>query len=197
MRTLRLAAAMAASLTLSAPATAGFFDLTLAPYLGLSAGTSSAEIDCTPGVACGDDDYAWKIYGGLEVNEYLSMEFGYADLGEVENVGQLVGTRFTNGVTMHVLGTYVFNPSFTLIASGGLNILNTEVNGTIAGTPTNNSGDTDVVWSFGLGGQYNVTPNVGIRLEYERYFETGSSDFNGGTGEGDINFTSVGLVYKF
>ncbi len=196
MRTLRLAAVMASALALSTPATAGFFDLTLAPYVGISAGASSAEVDCFTGVACGDDDYAWKIYGGLEVNEYISMEFGYADLGEVEDVGALVGTRFTNGMTMHVLGTYVLNPSVTMMATGGLNIMNTEVNGTIAGVPTNNTGDTDVVWSFGLGGQYNFTPNIGVRLEWERYFETGSSSFNGGTGEGDIDFTSVGLVYK-
>jgi OmpA-OmpF porin, OOP family len=197
MRTMHFAAAMAAALSLSAPASAGFFDLTLAPYIGFNAGQTSTEVDCFPGTACGDDDFAWKLFGGLEVNEYMAMEVGYVDLGEVKDIGALTGTRFTNGMVMNILGTYAINPSFTLLARGGLNILNTEVNGTIAGTPNDNTGDTDVAWSFGLGAQFNASPAVGIRLEWERFFEVGSSAYNDGTGEADIDMTTLGIVYKF
>jgi OOP family OmpA-OmpF porin len=198
MRTTRLAAVMAAALSLSAPASAGFFDLTLAPYLGANVGQSSSDISCPVGVSCDDSDTAWKIYGGLEVNEFISMEVGYIDLGEVTYSGTAeTGTRETNGMIMAMVGTYAISPSFVLSGRGGLNILNTEVNGTIAGTPTLNTGDTDVVWSFGVGAQYNVTPSVGLRLDWERFFEAGSSDFNGGTGEADIDLISAGVVYKF
>jgi OOP family OmpA-OmpF porin len=196
MRKMRFAA-VASALILSTPATAGFFDLTLAPFVGASYGLATSDIDCSAGVSCDDTDSAWRIFGGLEINEFMAMEVGYIDLGEVQYGGADSGSRETNGMTMTLLGTYYFTPSFSLIARGGLNFLNTEVNGTIAGTPVDNSGDTDVVWSFGLGAQYYLTPAVGVRLEWESFFEAGSSDFNGGTGEADIDLISASLVYKF
>ena len=197
MRKMRFAAAAASALALSTPASAGFFDFTLAPFLGASVGQSSSDISCPAGTSCDDSDIAWKLYGGLEVNEYLAMEVGYADLGEVGYSGALAGSRETHGMTLQLVGTYALNPSVSLIGRGGMNFLNTEVNGTIAGTPTNNAGDTDVVWSVGLGAQYNFTKTMGLRLEWERYFEAGSSSFNGGTGEADIDLISAGMVFKF
>lgn len=199
MRTLRFAAAIASALALSTPATAGFFDFTLAPFVGASLGQVSSDISCPAGVSCDDSDTAWKIFGGMEMNEYISMEVGYVDLGEVQYSGAKTGSREVNGMAFDLLGTYAFSPSFKLIARGGMNILNAEVNGTIApgGTPTSNTGDTDVAWSFGLGAQYNFTPAVGLRAEWERFFEVGSSDYNGGTGEADIDMISASLVYQF
>lgn len=191
MRTLRFAAAMASALALSTPASAGFFDFTLAPYLGASVGQATSDVTCPAATSCDDSDLAWKIYGGLEVNEYISMEFGYADMGEVEYTGAQTGTREVAGVTMHLLGTYALSPNFSLLASGGLNILSTDVKGTVAAE------DTDVAWSFGLGAQYNFTKSLGLRVEWERYFEVGSSNFNGGTGEADIDLISAGVTFKF
>ncbi len=197
MRTLHLAFAMASALALSTPASAGFFDFTLAPFIGASVGQSTSDISCPTGTSCDDSDTAWKLYGGLEVNEYLSMEVGYVDLGEVGYTGAKSGSRETHGVTLQAVGTYALNPSFTLIGRGGMNFLKTDVNGTIAGTSNNNASDTDVVWSVGLGAQYNFSQSMGLRMEWERYFEAGSSDFNGGTGEADVDLITAGLVFKF
>jgi OmpA-OmpF porin, OOP family len=191
MRKLHLAAAMASAMALSTPASAGFFDFTLAPFIGASVGQSTTD-SCITGT-CDDSDTAWKIYGGLEMNEYISMEVGYADLGTVDYSAP-TGSRETNGVLIQLVGTYALNPSFTLIGRGGMNILNTEVNGAIANTPVNNEGDTDVSWSLGLGAQYNFTKSLGLRAEWERYFEVGDPD---STGEADIDLISAGLVYKF
>lgn len=197
MRTLRFAAAIASAMALSNPASAGFFDFTLAPYLGASAGQATADVSCPAGTSCDDKDTAWKVYGGLEVNEFISMEAGYVNLGKVGYSGAKTGSRETKGMLLQLVGTYALNPSFTLIGRGGMNILGTDVNGTIAGTQNNNSSDTDVVWSAGLGGQYNFTKSVGLRMEWERYFKTGSPAANGGTGEANVDLLSAGLVYKF
>ena len=193
MKTIYLAAAMASALSLSAPATAGFFDLTLAPFIGASVGQASYDMTCPAGSTCDDTDTAWKIYGGLEVNEYISMEAGYANLGEVEVSGAESGTAEVHGMTIQVIGSYVINPSFSLIGRGGMNILNLEKNGTIA-APTNNVGDTDVAWSLGLGAQYNLSESVGLRAEWERYFKVGDEDT---TGEVDIDLISASIVYTF
>ena len=193
MKTIYLAAAMASALSLSAPATAGFFDLTLAPFIGASVGQASYDMTCPAGSTCDDTDTAWKIYGGLEVNEYISMEAGYANLGEVEVSGTPSGTVEVHGMTIQVIGSYAINPSFSLIGRGGMNILNLEKNGTIA-APTNNVGDTDVAWSLGLGAQYNLSESVGLRAEWERYFKVGDEDT---TGEMDIDLISASIVYTF
>lgn len=185
-------AALAAALALSTPAAAGFFDFTLAPFIGGAIGQSSSDIACPAGTSCDDSDTAWKIFGGLEVNEYISMEIGYADMGEVSYRGAVNGTREVDGMTLRLLGTYALNPSFTLFATGGMNILQADMK-TVPGA----SEDTDVAWSAGLGVQYNFTKSVGLRVEWERYFEVGSSNFNGGTGEADVDLISAGVVFKF
>ena len=197
MRKIHLAAAMASALALSNPASAGFFDFTLAPYLGASAGQATADISCPAGTSCDDKDTAWKVYGGLEVNEFISMEAGYIDLGKVGYSGAKTGSRETKGMLLQLVGTYALNPSFTLIGRGGMNISGYQVNGTIAGTPYGNTSNTDVVWSAGLGGQYNFTQSVGLRVEWERYFKTGGQADNGGTGEANVDLLSAGVVYKF
>jgi OOP family OmpA-OmpF porin len=116
MKTIYLAAAMASALSLSAPATAGFFDFTLAPFIGASAGQATFDVSCPAGDACGEKDYGWKIYGGLEVNEYIQMEVGYADL---ESQSQRnVGTAEVHGMTMQAVGTFALNQLF-LIAEAG------------------------------------------------------------------------------
>jgi OOP family OmpA-OmpF porin len=184
-------AALAAALALSTPASAGFFDFTLAPFIGGAVGQSNSDTTCPAATSCDDSDIAWKIFGGLEVNEYISMEFGYADMGEVGYTGAVSGTREVDGMTMRVIGSYVLNPSVTFLATGGLNILQTDMK--VPG----GSQDTDVAWSAGLGMQYNFTKSVGLRVEWERYFEVGDSDFNGGTGEADVDLISAGVVFKF
>ncbi|MBN8763096.1 MAG: hypothetical protein BGP20_11220 [Thiobacillus sp. 63-78] len=193
MRTIRFAAAIASAMALSTPASAGFFDFTLAPYLGASAGQSNTD-SCITGT-CDKTDTAWKAYGGLEVNEYISMEAGYVDLGTVDYSAP-AGTRDTHGVIVQLLGTYALNPSFTLLARGGMNFLKTDVKGAVAGA-SGRAEDTDIVWSAGVGAQYNFTKAVGLRVEWERYFEAGSPAFNGGTGEADVDLISAGVVYKF
>lgn len=193
MKTIYLAAAMASALSLSAPATAGFFDFTLAPFVGVSAGQSTFDLSCDAGSTCDDTDTAWKIYGGLEVNEYIAMEIGYADLGEAKFSGATSGTAEVNGMTMQVIGTYAINPSFSLIGRGGMNFLNLEINETTAGV-SSNAGDTDVAWSLGVGAQYNLSKSVGFRAEWERYFNVGDPDE---TGEMDIDLISASVVFKF
>lgn len=97
-------------------------------YVGASAGQSTTD-SCITGT-CDKSDIGWKAYGGLEVNEYISMEVGYVDLGTVDYSAP-TGTRETHGVTMQLLGTYALNPSFTLLARGGMNFLKTDVSGAV------------------------------------------------------------------
>jgi len=198
MKTIYLAAAMASALSLSTPASAGFFDFTLAPLVGANFGQASFDVSCPAASSCDDTDTAWRIFGGLEMNEYISMEVGYTDLGEVKFSGATAGKAESNGMTIQLVGTYAFNPSFSLIGRGGMNILDFDVHTTTLDEEdtvvTFDEGDTDVAWSLGLGAQYNVNKSVGLRMEWERYFDVGDQHT---TGQMDIDLFSAGLVYKF
>lgn len=193
MKTVYLAVAVMSALSMSAPANAGFFDFTLAPFVGASAGRSNIDVTCPVGSACDDTDTAWKVYGGLEVNEFISMEVGYVDLGEATLTGVTTGSAEVNGMTIAAVGTYAITPNFTLLGRGGMNILNLEINKKTAGV-SSNSGDTDVAWSLGLGAQYNLNKSLGFRVEYERFYNVGDADT---TGESDVDLISAGLVYSF
>lgn len=193
MKTIYLAAAIASALSLSAPAKAGFFDFTLAPFVGASFGQSTLDVSCPASSACDDTDTAWRFYGGLEVNEFISMEAGYVDLGKATFTGATTGSAEVNGMTIALVGTYAITPNVSLIGRGGMNILNLEINETTAGTPRN-TGDTDVAWSLGVGAQYNLTKSIGFRVEFERFFNVGDAAT---TGEADVDLLSAGVVYMF
>ncbi len=192
MKTMHLMAAMVSALALSTSASAGFFDLTLAPYVGVGIGKSQADITCPAATSCDDKDTAYKLYGGLEVNEFMSMEFGYVDLGKSTYSGAKSGKRDTRGMSVQLVGTYALSPKFTLLGKGGFGILHTEVDGTVVASTS--EADTDLEWSLGLGAQYNFTKNVGMRVEWERYFNVGDATT---TGEADVDLITAGVVYKF
>lgn len=193
MKSIYLATAMASALSLSAPASAGFYDFTLAPYLGASVGQSSIDVSCPAATSCDDTDTAWKIYGGLEVNEFIAMEVGYVNLGDAKMTGATAGTAKAGGMTLALVGTYAISPSFTLLGRGGMNFLTLEVNETTGGVASKNS-DTDVAWSLGLGAQYNLNKSVGLRVEFERFFNVGDAHTSG---EPDVDLISAGVVFKF
>ena len=193
MKTIYLAAAMSSVLLISVPAHAGFFDFTLAPFVGASVGQSTLHVTCPAASACDDTDTAWKIYGGLEVNEFISMEMGYVDLGEATLTGVTNGSAEVNGMTIAAIGTYAITPHFALTGRGGMNILNLEINETTRGV-SRNTGDTDVAWSLGVGAQYKLNKSMGFRVGYERFYNVGDADT---TGEANVDLISAGLVYSF
>jgi len=66
---------------LSAPASAGFFDLTLRPFIGASAGQASFDIDCPAGSSCDGHRHRLEDLWWLgSQTKYIQMEVGYADL---------------------------------------------------------------------------------------------------------------------
>ncbi len=192
MRSIRLAGAVASALALSTPASAGFFDFTLTPYLGANFGQADYESACKGITSCDDSDFAVKLFGGLEINEFISLEGGYTNLGKVDGKAPSTGKFEANGVTLQLLGTYAITPSISLLARGGMNILDVDATGSF--TPSSVTSDTDIAWSLGAGMQYNLTKSIGIRAEWEHFFEAGAKDT---IGTADVDLFSAGLVYYF
>ena len=55
--------------------------------------------------------------------------------------------------------------------------------------------------TYGIGGQFNFSRNLGLRLEWQRYSGLESPSTTGGgvtvSGESDIDVLSLGVLWKF
>ena len=64
---------------------------------GVSGTTGTADLD--------DNDMGWKIYGGVNLNDYLALEVQYADFGEATLSGNVNDTFVFEGTTFQFLTT--------------------------------------------------------------------------------------------
>ena len=91
---------------------------------------------------------------------------------------------------MAVLGSYPFNEQFSLFGKLGYAMITGKPGGSCTGCVD----AKNRALTYGLGGQFNVNPTVGIRLAWDKYK---FNDNNGGYGNGDANLYSIGGVFKF
>jgi opacity protein-like surface antigen len=47
---------------------------------------------------------------------------------------------------------------------------------------------------FGIGGAYNVTDKLAVRIEYEKFLDVGDEST---TGQSDVDLLSASLVFRF
>lgn len=164
-----IAAAMfsAAAMTLSAGAIAQQADTGL--YLGGSIGQSEFA---------DEEDTAWKISAGYQINRMFAVELGYTNLGEVDVPG---GTA--EGTALEVIGLAKFpvGSQFSIYGLAGFANVEVDVSG-----PFSAASDDSTELTFGIGGQYDVSRNLGLRVQWQRY----------DTDE-EVDVLSLGVVWKF
>jgi OOP family OmpA-OmpF porin len=180
-------------------------------YGGLSIGQSRAEID-HPRITAGllprvvtsidDDDRGtgFKLLAGRKFNRNFAVEGGYFNLGKfgyTANMaaGSEIATIKVQGLNLDAVGILPFTEKFSAFARAGL--IYAEAKDTFRGTgailvnnanPKKSGGN----YKVGLGVQYDFTPALGLRGEWERY------RVNDAVGnKGDIDMLLVGLVYTF
>jgi OmpA-OmpF porin, OOP family len=171
----KIAIAALLSAVIAAPAVAA--DM----YAGVNLGQTKYDISgATKNTAT-----AFGILGGYTFNENFAAEAAYTSLGSVDIVPGVTVKGHVIGLSG--VGSYPFNQQFSLF--GKLGFARTTVEGSgpncIGCTSDNKSGVT-----FGFGGQYNVSPTVGIRAGFDRY-KVGINP----TKNADV--MSVGGVFKF
>jgi OOP family OmpA-OmpF porin len=183
-------------------------------YVGGNVGQSRAKIDndriasgllggglTATSISDRDRDIGYKLYGGYQFNPNFAMESGYFDLGKfgftanTSPAGTLDGNIKVKGLNLDVVGTLPFTEKFSAFGRGGLIYYQSKdsFSGTGAvGVSNPNPSKSDVGYKFGLGLQYAFTKSLAMRTEVERY------RINDAVGhKGDIDFLSVGLVYRF
>lgn len=188
MRIKNVAVLLAAS-ALSIPAYAadsGFY------VLGSVGSTKFHDIDTTgiPNPSVDDTDMGFKVGGGYMFNKNIGVEAAYVDLGKasVSSGGNTAEVK-ASGEVLAALLVWPISNQFSLLGRLGF------INGTVKISGPGGSVDsTDVKGTFGVGAAFNFNPQLGVRLDIDRYNKLGDSNT---TGEGNVDMISLGVFYKF
>jgi OOP family OmpA-OmpF porin len=180
-------------------------------YGGLSIGATRAEVDderirrgLQPRVVTSVDheetDYGLKLLAGRKFNRNFALEGGYFNLGEFGYTANMAGgaetgTLKVQGLNVDAVGLLPFTEKFSALGRVGLTYAESkgtfQSNGAIA--PLNaTTKENEFNLKYGLGLQYDFTPKLAMRGEWERYRVNDSVG-----NKGDIDMFSVGLVYTF
>ncbi|MCZ6802672.1 MAG: outer membrane beta-barrel protein [Proteobacteria bacterium] len=164
-------------------------------FIGGSIGYSSidtlSESDVNATLAAGgitatssvdDSDLGWKIFGGYNLNQYFGVEVGYVDLGETElDITATAPAAITasggdeiDGFMFAGVARYPISEKFDVFGKVGGFVWDVEGAGTVTSGATTvavsaDEDGTDIM--FGVGAEYEVMNNIGIRAEWERYKE--------------------------
>src|SRR3954447_23334625 len=157
-------------------------------YAGASVGQSSTS-DCPGGGSCDDKDTAYRIFGGYKFHPNIAVEGGYSPLGETS--GSNV-TAEANAWDIVGLGIFPLGNNFSIF--GKLGFYNAELK--LGGAASGKKTTTDL--TYGIGGQYDLNRNLGLRVEWQRYSGVKAPDVAGGSGgDTDIDVLSVGALWRF
>lgn len=182
-------------------------------YLGGNVGQSRAHVDAQkiandvtggfPSTYLDHNtiDSGFKLYGGYQFNQYVSIEGGYFDLGEAQfhhlttPDGLLTNNMKVRGVNLDVVGYLPFTEKFSAFARIGANYALTQDTFTGTGAAAALGGklsDRATFGKAGVGLEYKFTDALAMRIESERYRVT-----NALTDHNEIDLFSVGVVYRF
>lgn len=156
-------------------------------YAGIKFGQGSASIDNS--TLTDDSDTGWGILGGYTFTPNIAAEVEYLDLGGVKDGA---GGADSSGYSISGVGTFPINGQFSVFGKLGYAMITSEFTGAGAGIPDADSSEI----TYGLGAQYNYTPEIGFRLGWDKY-KLDHTDIVNGDLKGDISLISVGGIFKF
>lgn len=170
-------------------------------YVGAKAGWVYSHDACEgQASSCDNDSVGGGLFVGYQVNDWLALEVGYDDLG---NITAGYPALEQPDVTAHYKGEmqgfelaakpyWKVNENLTLFTKLGTLAWRMDVTGDEPGFKHSASDDD---WSLLLGGgaEYAFGSNWSALLEYQWIDNLGGSS----TGGTDVSMVSVGLVYHF
>jgi OmpA-OmpF porin, OOP family len=146
-------------------------------YVGVNVG--SAKID-SPGF---DTTTSFALLGGYTFNEYFAAELALINFGSKDYSIPGTITVKSSGFSISGVGSYPINEQFSVFAKLGL------ASTTLEATGFSSTSKSDL--TYGLGGQFNVNKQIGIRLGYDVYKVSDS------VLTVDQKVTSIGALFKF
>lgn len=148
-------------------------------YVGGDLGQSKYKDACNGLTGCDNTDTQWGLFAGYQFNRNFAAELGYHDLGSVStSLGDIKGKSWEiTGV-----GSVPITEQFSAYGKLG------GYHGTYKGTGLDNK-NNDLTFGFGV--QYDLNRNVGLRGEWQRYDNFGSS------GGPNVDVLRVAALWRF
>jgi OOP family OmpA-OmpF porin len=145
---------------------------------------------------------SYNLFAGYEITPYFALEGGYVSLGKFDFSSAVAapaadtvsGHYEARGVDAAALGILPFADKWSAFGKAGLLYAKTSLD---AGSTGAVAVSDEHHWStgplLGAGVGYDLTRNVALRAEWDRYFRVGDAS----TGRGDIDQYTVGVAYRF
>lgn len=151
--------------------------------VGGSVGGSHWKGGDVNGLATDKSDTGLKVYGGYNFTPNIGLEAGYVNLGRFNGPN---GNLKADGLYLDAVGTVPLGYNISALGRVGV------FEGRLRSDGTNFSDrDHGTNVKVGLGLQYDVTRNIAVRTEWERY------RFDALNTTGNADLYSVGVNYKF
>lgn len=157
-----------------------------ANYLGANLGSASSTGFCDSLENCETSTNAWKVYTGVPIQNGLLLDGSYVNFGEQQ------GKKTDGSTTKAKRAGYAAAGVLTLPVSDDLHVYGKGgmLWWTSKESHSNQSTEVDGKSTFyGVGADYRLSDNLGVRAEWERYSEVGSEQLN----DRNINLLSVGV----
>ena len=167
-------------------------------YLGAGIGQTkfkdACEASSAAGLSCDDSDTGYRFFGGYQFNRNLAAEIGYAELGKATSSGVVLGVPVSGNWKARVwdvvaVGIMPLNEQFSLL--GKLGVALWRLDASLIPAATSSPTGTDLTW--GIGGQYDFTKKVGMRVEWQKYKDIGDDT----TGKSDASAFSASALFRF
>ena len=152
-------------------------------YAGVRVGQAKTSIDNA--TLTTSNPTGFGVFLGHTFSPNFGIEGEYLALGEIKGGG---GSAKSTGFSLSGVGSFPLNEQFSLFGKLGYAMITSKFGGSAAGPDAKSKAVT-----YGLGGQYNFSSGVGVRLGWDKYkLDDSSQSFNG-----HVSLISVGAVFKF
>jgi OmpA-OmpF porin, OOP family len=185
-------------------------------YLGASAGQSKAGLNggdiasqlldlgfSSPSVSLSDKTTSYGLKLGYQFGPYVGVEGNYTDLGKysyqanVSPAGSLNTELKVKGYGLELVGTLPVFDKFSLLGRAGVQRMKTDGVFSATGSidlATTGASQTSTAGKIGFGVQYDLSQNLGLRLEVERFRKLGGNALGSAF---DTDNYSIGILFKF
>lgn len=149
------------------------------PYVGGALGTPDYHSTIN-GISGDGSGVGGKIFGGYQLTPNFALEGGLFDLGHIDNGSGKVTAR---GAYFDAVGIVPLTSQWSLLGSAGL------AQGRLK---TTFGDDSSAAVKLGVGVQYDLTRQVAVRAQYERYRFVSAFD-----DKANIGAATIGLKVGF
>jgi len=131
---------------------------------------------------------AFTLLGGYQVNNNFAVEAQYGNLGSFAPTAGSKAAITQYGVT--AVGIWPFNEQWSAYGKLGFASTSMKIDAGVVQAAAYTSTKSAV--TYGVGGQFNVNQNLGLRFGYDSY-DVGDTTIN----TAKTTVISAGVVYKF